>query len=435
VDKRLVQSNLLLLLFTDVAKSWDWCLYEAGLFGRLDNDHYRRVICLHSSSTTPPKPLQHLQAFAAEPSRLRVFLRQLLLGTELTGLESPIAPVLESFPDLLETASKQIAQLIHRRPIESRYFNRYVIIQVTDPAALQRGHIPRDAPIGSTGRSLELFELAEGNLTWGTLEDNARQAGDTRWIDELAAAIHAASRGNLPAPIQALFRPRLSQKVYGPMLYRVDRRADGSMIFKVLFADDCSWQLDRVPQDHAQLLTSLVMATRFRHELIAPYAGQLEDMNDDAAERTCEAITQIIHNVESEASSRGLMDQMFLSKAFSGRDRQLVQDMYGDWYRVRGNLMAALQERRLVEVDEALLKLARMNRTYLDVATRRYHEFVTSDELVAPSYETDPARVLRKPVNRETDGSTRSRCLEAEMDRIAEQIAPPPAELVANPSC
>jgi hypothetical protein len=118
-------------------------------------------------------------------------------------------------------------------------------------------------------------------------------------------------------------------------------------------------------------------------------------------------------------------DQISLSKVFSGRDRQLVQGMYGDWYRVRGNLMAALQERRLAEVDEALPKLARMNRTYLDVATRRYHEFVTSDELVAPSYETDPARVLRKPVNRETDGSARSRCLEATMGRIAEEVAPP----------
>jgi hypothetical protein len=36
INEHLVTSNVLLLLFTDHSATWDWCLYEAGLFARLD---------------------------------------------------------------------------------------------------------------------------------------------------------------------------------------------------------------------------------------------------------------------------------------------------------------------------------------------------------------------------------------------------------------
>ena len=80
IKERLVETNLLLLLFTDSSLNWGWCLYEAGLSDRLDDEHRRRIICLHSRSTEPPDPLKKiLQSFSAEPFRLKSFLRALYL--------------------------------------------------------------------------------------------------------------------------------------------------------------------------------------------------------------------------------------------------------------------------------------------------------------------------------------------------------------------
>jgi hypothetical protein len=214
------------------------------------------------------------------------------------------------------------------------------------------------------------------------LEQNVRQSRDARWIEELAAAIHASSRGTLPKPIQALFRPPKGQQVYRPVLYRADRCSDGSMVFKVLF-EDCSWPLGPVPRDYAMVLTSLMMATRFKYELIEPYAGQLDGVSTGVGERACEEIKKIIGNVESQASSRGLMDQMSLSNAFAREDRARIRQMFGEWYEVREQLMAALEELRMKDVDRALQQLSQMNRDYLDMGTQRNREFVTRSPATA----------------------------------------------------
>jgi hypothetical protein len=90
IRKQLIASNLLLLLFTDKRLSWDWCLYEAGMFTRLDEVSYRRVICLHSPDLTPPEPLKHLQAVPAKTSDVIKFLRNLYGTNTYTQADQPI---------------------------------------------------------------------------------------------------------------------------------------------------------------------------------------------------------------------------------------------------------------------------------------------------------------------------------------------------------
>lgn len=377
IKGKLVESNLLLLLFTDVTKSWDWCLYEAGLFDRLDDTHRRRVICLHSSVTTPPDPLQHLQAFAAIPNRLKTFLKQLFLETELTQLVKPIAPWVNKAPEKLDEAASEIAALIDRKPIESDYFTKYIFVHVQDPKALTQDRIPPDADVISNQRSLEIFDKSEGCWKWGDLEKNARLNEDKRWIDELAQAIFAASRGNLPNAIQALFHPRRGKTVYRPVLYRVDKLADGSMIFKVLFDEDVSWKLDDVPVDHATLLTSLVMATRFKYELIEKYLGELDDLPQENAIATCDHIRQTILNIESEAQSRGLLDQTKLIKIFDEEYQTTIKGMYRNWDVIRSKIFDALDSQSCQTVEQQLSELAQINKEYLRMASERYRQIMS----------------------------------------------------------
>jgi hypothetical protein len=51
--------------------------------------------------------------------------------------------------------------------------------------------------------------------------------------------------------------------------------ANGGFIFKVLLHEDVSWQLEDVPAPMCSLVTSLLMATRFRYELIEKYRDKL----------------------------------------------------------------------------------------------------------------------------------------------------------------
>ena len=90
IRKNLKESNLLLLLFTDSTRNWDWCLYEAGLFDPLDDDTFKRVICLHNTSSIPG-PLKHLQGFSATTENMKKFLYQLFVlgATRACSLRSP----------------------------------------------------------------------------------------------------------------------------------------------------------------------------------------------------------------------------------------------------------------------------------------------------------------------------------------------------------
>ncbi len=379
IKSRLVESNLLLLLFTDVTKSWDWCLYEAGLFDRLDDNHHRRVICLHSSTATPPDPLQHLQAFPALPGKLRTFVEQLFVKTDLTQLEEPIAPWLAKAPEQVEGAAQEIASLIDRKPVQTNYFSRYVFIHVKEPEKIQRGEIPGDAPIISNGKTLELFDRAptEG-LTWDKLEANARASEDDRWVDELAEAVYVASKGNLPKAAHGLFYSQRGEKVYRPSLYRVDELADGSMIFKVLFEEDISWRLDDVPKYHAALLTSLVMATRFKYELLEKYRGELEGLAGEEADSAFGSIRKTIRNIESEAAARGLMDQKSLVKVFKKHDQEKIRGMYKQWDVVRSAVLTALDDHDAAALEGQLEALSSMNHEYLTLASERYHHIMAT---------------------------------------------------------
>jgi hypothetical protein len=377
VKERLVETNLLLLLFTDSTRSWDWCLYEAGLFDRLDDAHARRIICLHSRSTEPPKPLKHLQAFSAEPRRVHMFLEQLFIGTELLGVTTPLARWLENVPEKLEAVAEEISLLIDRVPVETKYFNKYLFIEVQDPESLTGDHIPPDAPVKASEKTLAIFDKQPGEWTWKDIEEKARLNEDQRWLDELARAIHTAAKGDITNPIHAVFHSLGDARTFSPILYRSDRMANGSITFKVLLYEDVSWQLDDVPGPMRSLATSLLMATRFKYELIEKYRDKLANGHNPASlERYCTEIRQVVMQIEGEAASRGLLERFNLVESFKSAERDEVDGMYGTWYEVRERLMGAVGAKDREAIQRALAELAELNARYLELASRRYHEVI-----------------------------------------------------------
>lgn len=381
ITRKLKSSNLLLLLFTDPTLDWDWCLYEAGLFDLMDGDHHRRTICLHNSETGPPEPLKHIRAFSAKQKDIEQFLNQLFIETTLTDLDKPIASWLKKVPKELESAAIEISKLIDRKPIVSKWHTRYMVIHVKDLETIQQDRIPPDAKVETNEKTLELFGRKEGCVEWKELEEKARLKEDQRWLDELARAMKSVSKGDLPRPVQALFHPLRGTGMYRPTLYRVDKLADGSIKFKVLFCEDVSWQVEDAPANMRSLLTSLLMATRFRYELLKKYLGHDGKlMMREPKDEGCQDICQVILSIEAEASSRGLLDRQSLVEIFkSVEDQQAVSKMLDGWYNIRGQLLDDLKEIKCDSMEQQLNKLADMNSQFLLIAVQRFKELLQEE--------------------------------------------------------
>jgi hypothetical protein len=381
ITSKLKSSNLLILLFTDPTRNWDWCLYEAGLFDPLDDKIHRRTICLHSSAIDPPEPLKHIQAFSASTKDIEKFLIQLFHDKTLTGLEKPIASWISKAEEKRKKAAEEISKLIDHQPFESiRYINN-MFIHVKDPETIQSNRIPPDAKVEAGVKTLELFGLSKGQWDWKDLEEKARLGEDKRWLDELAKAMKSASKGELPEPMQALFHPLRGTVMYRPILYRVDKLADGSIKFKILFCEDVSWQVQDAPAKQRSLLTSLVMATRFRYEVIKKnldHDGKL--MMRKPEDEICQEIRQVILSIEAEAASRGLLNKQNLVENFgSVENQQAVSKILDEWNGMRGQLFEDLKEIKCDSMELHLNKLGEMNDQFLLLAVQRFHQLLEEE--------------------------------------------------------
>ena len=68
IKRQLAQSHLLILLFTTPRHTWDWCLYEVGLFVRFEADDVVSVACLFDPNG--------LTTRAAQPGAVRTRARR-----------------------------------------------------------------------------------------------------------------------------------------------------------------------------------------------------------------------------------------------------------------------------------------------------------------------------------------------------------------------
>jgi hypothetical protein len=149
------------------------------------------------------------------------------------------------------------------------------------------------------------------------------------------------------------------------------------MVFKVLFDEEVDWKIEDVPNWLSSLLTSLVMGTRFKFELIDSYKGKIRQLDDDKAiEETCLQIEKIILNVEEYASSRGLLQKDNLIKGFDVEHQNEIEKIYEQWYDVREKFLEALSQKDKEKIEDLLLDLAQMNKRFLLLAASRYREII-----------------------------------------------------------
>jgi hypothetical protein len=346
------------------------------MFTGLEGDHYKKVVCIHSADIAPPDPLKHLQAVPAKEEKLVQFLHELFCECTLTQLEEPLNKNICEQQDEIRRAAKELALALGRKALRTVSFGDRLTLRIENPKIMAEDKIPSDAVVECSEQLLWLFNKIHGTWKWQDLEDEARENIDQRWLRELAKAMYLASRGQAFDPVQATFAARRGAKVYRPILHQAAWLADGSLEFHILFEEDVSWNLKDIPPSVAVVLTSQVMAIRFRYEVLKKYDSILDSVDvDETHENIFTEIRDAIEKIEEEARSRGILKKDLLASMFNG-NQERVSEMFEDWYAVKAKLFKACDSKDADETRRLIQKLLDYNTEFIPMAANYYYKLV-----------------------------------------------------------
>ncbi|MES2718389.1 MAG: TIR domain-containing protein [Pseudomonadota bacterium] len=238
IRSQLLETDMLLLLFTEPSKNWDWCLYEAGLFTSLGDEH--SVVCLYQAGGASPRPLKALQGVPVAQEPVQRFLGQLCTETWRVARKwrfGALRPMVTE-ERLAEVTQQLLALFPKPRPDSTplphltHYPCHRVVLDLRHEAEV-RERIPRNALVvegeGATSTfTLSLFNLTRGlrRRTWGDLVD-ATGAADGKWLSDLDDRFAAALREQLFSPAKITPMPLIDaytgqrRRSYRPVLYGV----------------------------------------------------------------------------------------------------------------------------------------------------------------------------------------------------------------------
>ena len=240
IRTQLMDSHLLLLLFSEPSKNWDWCLYEAGLFTSLGDEH--SVVCLYKAGGDAPRPLKTLQGVQVTVPLVQQFLRQLCLETwrvtrkwRLGGLRH------KTNDDDFLAAATRIVALFPQERVEAapalhlaHYPCHRVVLDLRGQPGVLDG-IPGGARVVEGEGATSTFTMSLFNLTRGqrcrTWKDLVQASGDPAglWLAHLNQRYAAAIREELFSPALITPMPLIDaytgqrRRSYRPVLYEIQR--------------------------------------------------------------------------------------------------------------------------------------------------------------------------------------------------------------------
>ncbi len=391
IKTKLAQSHLLVLLFTRPTHSWDWCLFETGLFTRSDAEDVSAVVCLFDPSAGTPGPLASLQGVAARPDTVKRFLTDVCTRTWLVSDDWRLGAVAPRVKDALITrAAERIVRAFPDGPKEdTSYFPCHQVVLDLDGIEELGDGIPDAARVvegqGATSSfTLSVFNLAGGRrtLTWADLVEavGGRESG---WRQQLDRRFVAALNEELFTPITAAVRAwsqgRRDQRMLKPVLYRIDReptqpgetggsRMRGRPTGVTIVFDPLSTSAAR----NSPELNLVRINARFQVEVLDEFIGRVHERSRESA-AVFDDIQEALQLVYEDADRYGIFDEGELRRVyaedFEGRG---IDTMGSQWDAIMQELHAALEARDTDVIETHLLALGELNRTFSILSTERY---------------------------------------------------------------
>jgi hypothetical protein len=240
IRSSLADTRVLIFLFTVTNATWDWPLYEVGLATDLNNCERCKIVCLHPPHSKPPEPIKYAQAVQASPEGIEDFLYKFFCTSEITGADPPINARFRDDKSELTAISREIARGFSRSQPWSYCFTSFLWVIANPPIPLEREEVPEDARIEDESSALEMFGLTRKPpgrpyWTWGDLLRRVGGESDLSWVRELGERFYWASRGEVLKTTKSVFRCLKTDRLHRPLLHRAELRADGTMLFEVIF--------------------------------------------------------------------------------------------------------------------------------------------------------------------------------------------------------
>lgn len=247
IKRQLAQTHLLVLLFTTPHHTWDWCLYEVGLFVRFEAEDVSSVACLFDPKGMPPTPLHQVQCVRASRDTLvKQLLRPLCSTTwemsdnwQRGALRSKVPDdllvaaaerIAEKFQEILQRAEPDTSDEVHSyRPCHRIVLDLEQCGATSTWQGIPRGARVMDGRDATTSYTLSLFRAHDGTSgwTWGQLVDEVG-GEDESWLRDLDSSFMQSLTRHLWAPsmaVMAVWQPHSDRRrTYRPIIYEVERR-------------------------------------------------------------------------------------------------------------------------------------------------------------------------------------------------------------------
>ena len=396
IREALKTSHLLVLLFTNPSHNWDWCLYEAGLFTRLDEEDVRAVVSLFHPDGTTPRVLENLQGVPARESAIQEFLENLCKSTWRVSDDwrrGPLNPRVR--PQVLKEAARQIESAFPAAMSRATHHPCHRLVLDLSGATERTDGIPDEARVvegpGATETyTLSLFQVASGvrSRTWGDLVAAVR--GETApWRCQLDRRYAAALRGELFAPTTATLRAfALEQRYrrhYRPIIYEIVRApspagAQPSTAERPPLAVTIVFDPQLAPTQVGGSALNLVrIYARFAAEVFDVFCGTVAQRTASSPGVFIEIreALQII-NEEAERScvfELGELEHVY-GDTYQGSE---VQELSARWDSELHELERVLTAQDALAVEELLGEMRELNRRSAVAATRRYQVSLEAD--------------------------------------------------------
>jgi hypothetical protein len=399
IEAKLEQAEWYVLAYTEPAKNWDWCLYEAGYFEaakKRDQGPYR-IICLHPGEMRP-KPLDKFDSVIVnkpdEPQKLEKFCEDFLTYTNPTlPLNDKIA-ARDDLKNLVNGAFKNVMHTLYR--------GRHITISVPPTDSLRPNDLPDGSRVfGTTEIMAEIFGINSRSTTWSRVKTIAAATQDPRWIVQLAHGIANIRNDQFPPPITGQIQTQRELFHLLPVLNRVDELEDQTLNCEILLAEGITSAWAKLNDENIRaLVTSLRMTVRFRYDVIDVFAGRpgtLRFITNRSPRKFREVFRTLMFDISSEARASGLSGRHILVDCFDDpQERAEVAKLYQEWEeQTFPQLVSAIGmssdpevwttfddtpfgDDEIAALEGRFNQMREMNTRYLELALNRYRELITA---------------------------------------------------------
>jgi hypothetical protein len=221
--------------------------------------------------------------------------------------------------------------------------------------------------------------------TWGDLANQLQEPGQKVWMSNLERLMLDAIESRALSPSLPIFYTSGHQKQYLPVLHRVDRLRDLSHQFHVLFIDLPSEDDLYSTGVIGQIVSILRMARKFRFGVVDHFRKRIKTLKyqkagDEEVGDLLHQLVSMIQRIESEAAQEGFLDDDGVSQLFEAQeDQDAVIESFVQWSRLRDRLMMAIETKDLDGLYGILGEIRLLNKDFMVMASRRYHELLQAD--------------------------------------------------------